>query len=134
MRHSPALKERWRLLSLAEQMANIGSEVERALRWRERGNKESQWLALERALELIDFSLEDPKNRGRLKEIARVREFAVDDFAGENEYGSTASGWRTYFDAFAILARRQRENGPQPCPSAPSHEMETPAHGRVRTT
>jgi hypothetical protein len=106
MHHSLILQERWQTLSLVEQMANIGSDVERALRWREKGNSNSERLAVERALELLDFTLDDRKNRGRLKEVARVREFVVDYFLGENIYGSDAAGWRKYFYGFAYLARK----------------------------
>ncbi|MBU4293852.1 MAG: hypothetical protein KJ770_07365, partial [Actinobacteria bacterium] len=50
------LEERWRNLSFFEQMANIGSEVERALSWQAKGNREYCLLAFERSLELLDFT------------------------------------------------------------------------------
>ncbi len=40
---------RWQTLSFVEQMSHIGSEVERALNWREKGNPEYSRKALERA-------------------------------------------------------------------------------------
>ena len=42
-------------------MANVGSEVERALNWQAKGNKEYSRLAFERALELLDFTTEGIK-------------------------------------------------------------------------
>jgi hypothetical protein len=108
MHHSPALRARWKEFSLAVQMANIGSEVERAISWREKGNRVNEQAAFERALELIDFTLEDVKNRGRLKEIARVREAFIDYLVGENLYGSSKANWQSYFYHFAVLARNQR--------------------------
>lgn len=67
---------RWQTLSLAEQLGNIGSEVSRALRWRER-NADLARGALHRALELFDLTLADPRHVAappRLREIASARE------------------------------------------------------------
>ena len=63
--------------------------------------------ALERALELLDLTLADPRHlrsTGRLREIARAREVLCDFLAGSNVYGSTETGIRRYFDAYAIAA------------------------------
>lgn len=106
--HKGLTLERWAKFSLAEQMANIGSEVHRALNWRTKGNAEYERLAVERALELLDLTLSVPHSRARLKEIARTRELAVDYFLGSNEYGSTEAQWRNYFDQFNYLARQDR--------------------------
>ncbi|MCB2230880.1 hypothetical protein KQH82_09225 [bacterium] len=104
--HKNLTLERWSRFSLAEQMANIGSEVHRALNWRNKGHAEYERLAVERALELFDFTLDVRHSRARLKEIARARELVVDHFLGSNEYGSTEAQWRSYFDQFNYLARR----------------------------
>ena len=71
--HKGLTPERWFARSILDQMANIGSEVFRAISWRER-NADYSRNALYRALELIDLTAEDPKNIGRLREILRVRE------------------------------------------------------------
>ena len=60
LRHSSDLAERWFGFSLAQQLANVGSEVSRALRWRTRNTRISQG-ALDRALELIDLTRDDPR-------------------------------------------------------------------------
>jgi len=104
--HKELAAGRWRELPLVAQMANIGSEVERALSWREKGNAEYSRRAFERALELVDLTLACPHRRSRLKEIARLRETLVDYFHGANEFGSTESSWRKYFLHFAYAARR----------------------------
>ncbi len=96
---------KWRDLSFFAQMANIGSEVERAISWRNKGNKEYSDLAFKRALELLDLTLADIKNRGHLKELARVRECLVDYFVFDNEYNSTDKGWQDYFFFFFFAAR-----------------------------
>jgi len=40
----------WQKLSFFEQMANIGSEVERTIKWKNKGNAEYSRLAFGRAL------------------------------------------------------------------------------------
>jgi hypothetical protein len=54
--HKNLSVERWSQLSLCERLANVGSEVHRAISWRER-NPQLSKLAMERALELLDLTL-----------------------------------------------------------------------------
>lgn len=61
-------------------MSNIGADVGRAIQSRAKGDAEASGYAFERALELIDFTIDDPKNRKRLREVVRGREFLVDFF------------------------------------------------------
>lgn len=96
----------WIKLSLAEQMANIGSEVERALKWQEKGNHDYSQKAFFRSLELLSLSLDCQKNGARLKELARLYEVLVDYFKGKNIFSSSALLWRKYFYAFNWLARK----------------------------
>ena len=97
----------WDKLSLVEQMANIGSEVERALNWRIKKNSDYSEKAFERALELIDLTLDSPgKHYASLKEIARVRETLVDYFFGVNQFISSEKSLRNYFISFTYAARR----------------------------
>ena len=103
--HQSLASGRWRSLSLIEQLANIGSEVERALNWRDKGNPGYSERALERALELIGLTVEDPRHRKRLKEITRLREAILDYFLGENLYQTSEEFWRKYFYAFGYAAR-----------------------------
>ena len=97
---------RWNHLPLIEQMANIGSEVERALNWRVKNNTIYCRQAFERALELIDLTLDNLKNYSRLRELARAREVIVDYFFGTNEFLSTENSLRKYFFYFAYAARK----------------------------
>jgi len=103
--HQSLASGRWRSLSLIEQLANIGSEVERALNWRVKGHPTYSQRALERALELIGLTVEDPRHRNRLKEITRLREAILDYFLGENLYQSSDALWRKYSYAFGYAAR-----------------------------
>ncbi|MBI5810680.1 MAG: hypothetical protein HZB21_05790 [Deltaproteobacteria bacterium] len=103
--HKELAAGRWQQLPLVEQMANIGGEVERALNWRAKGNAAYCQQAAERALELMDLTLDSVKVFSKLKEIARVREVLVDYFFGENEYGFTEAALRRYFFNFTCAAR-----------------------------
>lgn len=104
--HQELAAGRWRQQPFVDQMAHIGSEVERALAWRGRGNAASSQRAIERALELVDLSLAACPAPPRLRELARLRELLVDDFFGANAHRSTEDAWRRYFDQFAYAARR----------------------------
>ena len=99
---------RWNDLTLLEQLGNIGSEVERTLRWSEKGNREYSMRALDRALELFDLTLACPRNKGRLREVARAREVLLDFIVGENEFMSSGESLRRYFLPFAQAARMRR--------------------------
>lgn len=107
--HDDLAAGRWQSFTLIEQMANVGSEVERALRWAGKGNADYSRSALERGLELLGLTIADPRHRCRLKELTRVREVLLDYFVGDNEFGSSEGNWRSYFGAFGMAAALQRE-------------------------
>lgn len=102
--HKNLASGRWFELSLIEQLANVGTDVERAIRWKQKGNVLSSKQAFERALDLLDLSISDSKNRERLKELTRMREVLVDYFMFDNEYGSTDQSWQNYFYPFNYAA------------------------------
>lgn len=105
VQHKELAAGRWGELPLLEQMAHVGSEVERALHWKEKNNPARADKAFERALELLDMTLDCPNNRLNLKEVARAREIFVDFFRGENEFISSGESLRKYFLQFARAAR-----------------------------
>lgn len=104
--HKKLASGSWSQLNLAEQMANIGSEVERALKWKQKGNAQYCQAAFERSLELVDLTLADVKGFARLKEIARLREVLVDYFSGSNMFASTDNLLSKYFLNFNFAARK----------------------------
>ena len=106
--HKELAGGRWNELSFFEQMANVGSEVERTIKWKNKGNKEYSDMAFGRALELLDLTITDPKNISGLREIVRVREALADYFAFDNDYHSTDKSWQNYFYAFSFAARLGR--------------------------
>ena len=103
--HKDLAAGRWSQLPFIEQMANIGSEVERALNWRAKHNAAYCEQAFERSLELIDLTLDSVKGFARLKELARLREVIADYFFGTNQFQYTDASLRKYFSHFARAAR-----------------------------
>jgi hypothetical protein len=108
IQHKDLAAGRWKELSFLEQMAHIGSEVERALNWRAKHNDAYSRQAFERALELVDLTMESVTGMARLKEIARMREALADYFVGANQFESTDALWRKYFLPFAYAARSRQ--------------------------
>jgi hypothetical protein len=106
--HKKLAAGRWFDFSLIEQLANIGADIERTIRLKKRGDMQASQQAFERALELIDLTVADPKNRKRLKEILRAREMLVDYFVYNNEYSSTDEFWQNYFFDFNYAAAIRR--------------------------
>jgi hypothetical protein len=104
--HKELAAGRWVLLSFVEQMANIGSEVSRFITWKNKNHILNSTAAFERALELMDLTIADARNRSRLRELARLREAFVDFGSGHNQYASTDASWMNYFTCFAYAARR----------------------------
>jgi len=102
--HKNLKKGGWNKLTLIEQMANIGSEISRTINWKEKNPNDAQQ-SFYRALELIEFTLKDFKNRNRIKEVNRVKEMLIDWYLGNPLYQSTNQDWQKYFLQFNLAAR-----------------------------
>ena len=106
--HTELAQGRWFELSLIEQLANIGMDVERAIKWKQKENIEQNRKAFERVLDLLSLSIIDPKNKKRLKELTRTREVLIDYFVYDNEYGSADKAWHNYFYPFNYAVALQK--------------------------
>ena len=104
IQHKNLAAGQWQKLSLMEQMGNIGSEIGRALNWRDKDQK-SYENAIDRALELLDLTISDPRWQNRLKEIVRTRELLCDAIFGSKEYKTSLNDLDRYFFHFALAAR-----------------------------
>jgi len=102
--HKEAAAGSWQALSLVEQMGHVGSEVGRAARWQGK-NASLYEKAMDRAFELLDLTISDPRWRFRLKELVRVREILADAILGGDAYGSRLADLDRYFLYFALAAR-----------------------------
>lgn len=107
--HKDLAAGRWFTFSLAKQLANVGSEVERTIKWKNKGDVEYSRDACIRALELMDLTIADRKNKKRLKELLRVRYMFGDQYMGINEFNFTDEFWQNYFMYFAYRAADERE-------------------------
>ncbi len=101
--HKNAATGRWFQFSIFEQMANIGTDIGRAIQWRAK-DKEISNRAFERGLELLDLTMIDKKNKKHLRELCRLREVLADCFCFDNEYASTDKNWESYFYFFNAAA------------------------------
>jgi hypothetical protein len=105
MFHHDLTQDRWNKFSLFEQLANVGTDIARTIALKNSGNADGSRMAFFRALELLDLTIRDPKNkRGALKELVRTREVLVDHFVYDNEYATTDEIWEQYFFDFNYAA------------------------------
>ena len=105
----PGLADRWATFSIMEQLANVGSEVERAIRAHASGNVRRFDSALARALALFDLTAADTRWRGpRRREILRAREEFCRLFFSATLPENSIPGLQRYFLYAAIAANRQR--------------------------
>ncbi len=112
VQHRELAAGRWQGLTLIEQMANVGAEVGRTIIWKEKSRPDYSGRAFERALELLDLTIRDPKNRNRIRELLRVREALADHFFFDNDYQSSDDSWQRYFHPFNVAARSIRRTVP----------------------
>lgn len=127
------LREEWMEKPICYQMANIGSEVSRALKNYEK-KPERFHGAFERALELFDLTIDCLAEQGRdvavlertragtlcggefgdsgarraervgtLREVCRAREEFCDYFYGGNQYSTSPERMMRYYDQFAMI-------------------------------
>lgn len=96
--------KRWQSLTLAQQMGNIGSEVQRAFSMQKRGEEEQKEKSIDRFLGMIDCSLADQRWQKRCLEICRIREVLCDYFFAKNSFGNSFENLINYFNAFALKA------------------------------
>ncbi len=101
--HSNLADGKWFAMTLPEQLGNIGSEFERALKWKQKNQPEYFQNAFERMLELLDLTLSDKRwHNHRLQELCRLREVACEELT---EKPQNPEGLKKYFLQFAVLAR-----------------------------
>ena len=82
------------------QISNIGSEVNRAIHWKNKGNEKRKEGFCQKAIDYLILSIEDPKNAHRVEEfIFCIRELQ-DYFLGINYYNTTDEMLKKYYDAF----------------------------------
>lgn len=113
--HASLAAGRWQTLTLVEQFANIGSEVDRAIRAHGKGRFARRDGAISRALDLFDLTAADERWRGpRRRELLRAREEFCRPFYADDVPPGSAASLSKYFLRFAIAARRPVAAEPTP--------------------
>jgi hypothetical protein len=102
--HKDLASGRWFQLSLSEQLANIGSEYNRAISAKRRNNEERYRTACDRTLELCELTIDDPRwrNTPALKELCRLKEETARTLFEEQQPDPRLL---SYFDGHAYAAR-----------------------------
>jgi hypothetical protein len=101
--HSDTITQSWSKLTLPQQLGNVGSEVSRMIKWRDKDPVIAEH-AFERMLELIDLTLQNQTNGPRLQEVARAREVLVQTW--QSQAAADSPEWislNRYFFQFALL-------------------------------
>ena len=110
--HASLANGRWRTLTMAEQLGNIGSDVERAFRAHAQGRADRFAPAFDRALELFDLTATDPRLSGPgRREILRAREQFCRVFFDDTREPDLVDYLQKYFLQFAVAARRNVGRG-----------------------
>jgi len=91
---------RWYEMSVGEQISNIGSEVGRAIRYKNKGDDQKASNFCNKAIEFFEIIKKDPKNVYRQGEFSFCIEELKDYFLGDNYYGTTDEMLIKYYDAF----------------------------------
>lgn len=94
------LDEKWFDLSLAQQMANIGNEVKRALRFPPDSDKRNMFF--NRAIQYTQLTMKDPKNIPVLPELLISKE-VLEDYFGEHNLDCTGEQINRYYQAYQYL-------------------------------
>ncbi len=94
------LIEKWNSMPIGLQISNIGSEVSRAINWKNKGNDKRKIGFCNKAIEFLKLSVKDPKNAHRVGELSFCIEELQDYFLGNNIYGTTDEMLHKYYDAF----------------------------------
>jgi len=99
------IKEKWREMTIFEQLGNITSEISRAISWEKKGDLTLKNNALERALELINLTLDNKNLKNGLKEIARLQELVADNYAEEKTYDVSLEDLYNCLLPFAVISK-----------------------------
>ena len=105
----PELREKWFSMPIGTQISNIGSEVSRAITWKNKGNDKRKEGFCNKAIMYLNLSVEDPKNKHRAGELSLCIEELRDYFLGENLYGTADAVLHKYYDAFLQQHRISNE-------------------------
>lgn len=97
---------RWQNLSFYQQQGNIASELSRAITFQNQNDHERMNSSLWRLLELVDLTIDDAKNKLRLRELCRFKEVLSDWYCRTKVYDIKPESLLNYALEFAMLTRK----------------------------
>jgi len=102
--------DRWFKRCIFEQLSNVGCELDRAVRRRNKGELEDSKIFFNIALKFLQFTIDDPKHTVYRNELIKVKHDLIDYFLGNNENDTTDEQWYDYFMFFNYIYALQKEN------------------------
>ncbi len=87
-------------MPIGVQISNVGSEVHRAINWKNRGDAQKRNSFCMKAIEFLELMKKDPKNCYRKGELDCCIDELKDYLMGENIYNTTEEELIKYYDAF----------------------------------
>jgi len=105
---SESFADRWFTFSLAEQLGNVGSEIERYKKWQIKEQPELAMKAFYRGLELLNLTFLDARHGpNKRREIGRLKEVLCDTVLNHSElYDTPIEFFEKYFMQFALVAQK----------------------------
>ena len=105
--HKDLAAGRWFELSLAEQLGNIGSEYNRAIAAKRKGDQQRYQNACDRTLELCELTIDDQRWRRKpaLRELCRLKEEVARTLVDEERPDHRL---QTFFDGHGYAARLRK--------------------------
>lgn len=88
-------------MNLIEQLANVGIEVYRMQRWKDK-NEKYFVASFQRALDFLIKTIEENKDKDLvvLKELTRLKTLLIDAYLGGKEHNTKIEDLLKYFDYF----------------------------------
>ena len=90
----------WYNMPVGMQLANVGSEVNRAITWKRKGDAQRSAGFCNKAIEYLEIMKTDEKNRNRIGELNFCIGVLKDYFLGEYIYNTTDEMLKKDYDAF----------------------------------
>lgn len=91
---------RWFILLYEIQISNVGSEVHRAIRWKNKGDNIKKKNITNKAIEFLQYMIEDPSNKDKIEEIEFRITQLIDYFMGENYLDTTDEELIQFYDSY----------------------------------
>lgn len=93
------IEEKWKQMTLGQQMGNIGSEFSRMINLKKKGDLEYAKNSFDRMMELVNLTISQRKN----KELLILKDVLNNLFLDGNKYKVSPEYLRKYFINFVLI-------------------------------